>query len=223
MKKSNLLCVVGVLSIISGLSLKAQNASFLTNGLAAYYPFDGNANDESGNGQANNTTTSGVFGLISSNAFPANTWLHITYTRTSSQLAIFVNGRLEGTGSTTGPNDYSHGYIPKVGGNSGIDFDAFGGKIDDIRFYNRALSNEEVSELFEAESIALGIVTLPTVTIQRLQPTIDKTYRIEYKDDVSVTAWTSLVTNIVLTNTFFLYPDTSALNQPKRFYRLVAE
>ena len=33
-----------------GLAITASSQSFLTNGLVAYYPFSGNANDASGNG-----------------------------------------------------------------------------------------------------------------------------------------------------------------------------
>src|ERR1700733_13474149 len=50
-------------ALVAGLSLltfnsKAQPASFLTNGLVAYYPFNGNAIDASGNG--NNGTNYGA-------------------------------------------------------------------------------------------------------------------------------------------------------------------
>ena len=34
----------------TALALQVQAQSFITNGLVAYYPFNGNANDESGNG-----------------------------------------------------------------------------------------------------------------------------------------------------------------------------
>src|ERR1019366_3185308 len=48
------LLVVGL-----GLAVNGYSQSFLTNGLVAYYPFNGNANDASGNG--NNGT---VYGAI---------------------------------------------------------------------------------------------------------------------------------------------------------------
>src|SRR2546423_13412202 len=40
-----------ILSLSVTLLSRAQAQSFLTNGLIAYYPFNGNANDESGNGR----------------------------------------------------------------------------------------------------------------------------------------------------------------------------
>jgi hypothetical protein len=51
--------ILGVLAITLALAVEAQAQSFLTNGLVAYYPFNGNANDASGNGYngtAYNTT-----------------------------------------------------------------------------------------------------------------------------------------------------------------------
>jgi hypothetical protein len=42
--------LVAILAMILGLAVQVQAQSFLTNGLVAYYPFNGNANDASGNG-----------------------------------------------------------------------------------------------------------------------------------------------------------------------------
>ena len=48
----------GILTIALTLACRIQAQSFLTNGLVAYYPFNGNANDASGNG--NNLTNHGA-------------------------------------------------------------------------------------------------------------------------------------------------------------------
>src|SRR5271165_2960825 len=48
----------GILTITAALAVQVQGQSFLTNGLVAYYPFTGNANDASGNG--NNGTLNGA-------------------------------------------------------------------------------------------------------------------------------------------------------------------
>src|SRR6266481_5719305 len=49
---------LGTLTITCGLAVSGYAQSFLTNGLVAYYPFNGNANDASGNG--NNGTLVGT-------------------------------------------------------------------------------------------------------------------------------------------------------------------
>src|SRR6266481_7525752 len=49
---------LGTLTITCGLAVCGYSQSFLTNGLVAYYPFNGNANDASGNGS--NGTLEGI-------------------------------------------------------------------------------------------------------------------------------------------------------------------
>jgi hypothetical protein len=57
----------GVLAITASLAMQIHAQSFLTNGLVAYYPFNGNANDASGNGNNGTNhdaiTTTSKFGL----------------------------------------------------------------------------------------------------------------------------------------------------------------
>jgi hypothetical protein len=54
------LCIIALLFQLATFNLNAQQPAFLTNGLVAYYPFNGNANDESGNGN-NGSLLRGVF------------------------------------------------------------------------------------------------------------------------------------------------------------------
>src|SRR5580704_12112208 len=50
MKNTKKVRTVALLVIALGITVKLHAQSFLTNGLVAYYPFNGNANDASGNG-----------------------------------------------------------------------------------------------------------------------------------------------------------------------------
>lgn len=50
MKSIKSSCTVSLLALVFGLAVNGYSQSFLTNGLVAYYPFKGNANDASGNG-----------------------------------------------------------------------------------------------------------------------------------------------------------------------------
>src|SRR6185369_14598806 len=52
------LLIVGI-----GLAVNGYSQSFLTNGLVAYYPFNGNANDASGN--VNNANVQGTYQYLS--------------------------------------------------------------------------------------------------------------------------------------------------------------
>jgi hypothetical protein len=53
-----ILNIISIAALCACLSLTANAQSWLTNGLVAYYPFSGNANDASGNG--NNGTINGA-------------------------------------------------------------------------------------------------------------------------------------------------------------------
>ena len=60
--------ILGIIALSAALAVPAGAQSFLTNGLVAYYPFEGNANDTSGNGHNGTlfgTTSFGVdrFGI----------------------------------------------------------------------------------------------------------------------------------------------------------------
>ncbi len=59
MKITKILLTVSSLALPLGLAVNGNSQTFLTNGLVAYYPFNGNANDATGNGN-NGTIYGGV-------------------------------------------------------------------------------------------------------------------------------------------------------------------
>ena len=195
----------------------------LTDGLAAYYPFNGNANDESGNG--NNGTVYGAtlssdrfgnlnsaysfdgiddyvripdsdslditgdltisawlntdtsdFSIIFSNVLQVSphdgysleisqgkvrfmsgdqlfygntqlntgTWKHIAVTLSGTTATSYVDGVFDSSGTVGIPTTNT---IDQTIGASDLPFYFFQGIIDDIRIYNRALSEVEIQEL----------------------------------------------------------------------------
>ncbi len=70
----NIKTLFATLILAFGIIFYAQAQTFLTNGLLAYYPFNGNANDASGNG--NNATLAGNYQFVANGlgklAFEAN-------------------------------------------------------------------------------------------------------------------------------------------------------
>jgi hypothetical protein len=74
----------GILASTIALAVQGHTQSLLTNGLVAYYPFAGNANDASGNGNngfAENTySTTNQFGQVNSAlGFTGNSWVYVPY------------------------------------------------------------------------------------------------------------------------------------------------
>lgn len=228
---------IGILSLASGLAATASAQSSLTNGLVAYYPFNGDATDASGNG--NDGTTNGIawvsdrFGNANaacqfygnggsyvdippsmSLSFPdeitVSAWCAIegpgTYdprlisidnlgspSSSSYQLAFrpgtstlvflvntggsgfsaewtgsITNGQwihLAGVATRTAANLYVNGVLAASQPGPAISqspqptlfnigrltvplYDAFNGRMDDVRIYNRALSDSEIQQLY---------------------------------------------------------------------------
>ena len=220
--------------------------SFLTNGLVAYFPFNGNANDASGNGH--NATVYGTvlntdrFGktnaayhftggqyidipldcssqkpltyslwfnqdspaqwpdqaLIWNGTFDAagndlgiwnstnnlwvdyqtrmqyyssfvvtqHTWVHVTVTF-SDTVILYVNGQIIGQADYPS-QPVSRSSVTRLGKSQDFYDTSFEGVIDDVRIYNRALSSNEVAQLYSIELKASQTITfgaLPTKTL----------------------------------------------------------
>src|SRR5664279_2093476 len=72
----------GILTITAALAIQIHAQTFLNNGLVAYYPFNGNANDASGNGMDGvvygATLTADRFGLTNSAyRFDGSSWIQL--------------------------------------------------------------------------------------------------------------------------------------------------
>jgi hypothetical protein len=72
-------------------------------------------------------------------------WVHVAVTRadSSSEVAIFVNGLLDATGSHAGDTNVGSNPLIVIGANT-LDSRYFKGLIDEVRAYNRVLTQEEV-------------------------------------------------------------------------------
>lgn len=88
----------------------------------------------------NNSTMS----VFSTGIIEANTWMHVCGVFGDSQARIYVNGELKNTDSNAalGTGFDSQITLGAVGN------DIFPGALDDIKFHNYALNNEEVAELY---------------------------------------------------------------------------
>lgn len=96
-------------------------------------------------------------GSLASTPQPLDTWLHVTCTRTSGTLRIYINGILNASGAEgTGTPAYS--YPARFGtmfyqSLSPPNYNPLHGRMDELRIYNRALSAAEIG--------GLAITTLP--------------------------------------------------------------
>jgi hypothetical protein len=97
---------------------------------------------------------SGVAYFSSGYSMPATSrWYHVVMLRESGTTRFFVNGTRTANTSTTAPKTPT---AFTIGSNTGVRF--FNGLIDEVRIYNRALSPDEVAQLYIYEA------DLPTIT-----------------------------------------------------------
>jgi hypothetical protein len=81
--------------------------------------------------------------------FTANVWYHVVATRANGTMKIYVNAAKEGeTAYTNAQYFYPDLYL---GGHSTFNRWYFNGALDDLRIYNRALSDAEIQTIYYAE------------------------------------------------------------------------
>jgi hypothetical protein len=293
-----------------GLAVNGYSQSFLTNDLVAYYPFNGNANDASGNG--NNGTVYGAtlttdrFGSPASaydfngtNSYvgiPQNSVLNSLTTNFTLSAWIWQRGnitsgyriidkcpagepggwtfdalnctdqtanrlRLQTGGNDNscnvpGETDYSlmqwHHVVATASGTVGnVYLDGnldgsgdlgnvlvntldifigsahpahdsehhwFNGKIDDVRIYNRALSTNEVAELYAIES-GPRVDLIKAVKPLFLKLSLATNYQMQTSGDLKT--WTNYGAAFTATNTSMVYPQYFDVdNWNSLFFRL---
>jgi hypothetical protein len=145
MKITNI--VFGLFFICTSHGLDAQDESFLTNGLVAFYPLNGNANDVSGNGNngiaENTVAATNQFGQSNSAlSFTGNSWVFIPYSSalatTNYTVSLMFNSQtslqnicLVRSGAGPSPSDFYRGYeIATVDFNENFGFWEFDGLTD---------------------------------------------------------------------------------------------
>ena len=88
--------------------------------------------------------------VTTSSVFSTNEWYLVTGTRWNGGHSIFVNGTLEGQGSGSGTIEYRNAADPVLIGRNEARSETLDGQVSDVRIYNRALSESEVHDLYQA-------------------------------------------------------------------------
>jgi hypothetical protein len=102
-------------------------------------------------GGYNTITTVSNASSVSSKQLPVlSEWVHVTYTRSNTDIKLYLNGELKGSVTT---NDalpkYTTPAIFTMGTRYNKSEGFFKGAMDEVRIYDRALSATEVQELFK--------------------------------------------------------------------------
>ena len=95
-----------------------------------------------------------------------NGWTHIaaSFDDSTGTASIYIDGVLAGTQSGLSSIGYSGVTVTRIGAHSSANYD-FGGRIDDARIYDRALSTEEIAALSadnttSSDSVAITVQAL---------------------------------------------------------------
>jgi hypothetical protein len=101
-------------------------------------------------GGGNLPTSGGTFNgtcctfVIAPSVLPVNSWTHVAATYDGAQLRFYVNGAL--VASTLVSGSYQVNTNPLWIGGNAVYGEYFQGKLDDLRVYNRALTQAEIQE-----------------------------------------------------------------------------
>ena len=105
-----------------------------------------------------------------------------------------------------------------ISGANASSYSITGAQASHVGSYTVVVSNTAGSVTSSAADLILsGLIMLPTVVVDGIA---GRSYRLEFKNTVTDTGWTPLVTTNLPAARLF-YTDISATNQPKRFYRVV--
>jgi hypothetical protein len=92
------------------------------------------------------------------------TWMHLVFAKSSNQIELFINGVSvagEGLGPVEVPPDYGMTTKANIGARSNLT-QFFNGMIDDVVIYNRALTVQEVLQLYQQGVPCSAIPLTPT-------------------------------------------------------------
>ena len=140
---------------------------------------------------------------------------------------IFINGLFDSSIPASGTLIQGNAPV-KIGGNPIDSQQFFGGKLDDVRIYNRALSSNEVASLYALESQSTSPPPLTLTANLGSGPNFNLHLTgIPGQNYVLQTAtnllppiqWLPMLTNAANTNGVWRFTDTN-LNSAQKFYRV---
>ena len=165
-----------------------------------------------------------------------NVWYHLAGVRGSNYIQLYVNGQLEAQTSVDFPIGY--GDFPLYFGTTGESYwdHKFGGALDEVSLYNRALSASEIAAIYTAGrqgkcktptlvSIALSTGTppapplFPALTIAGLA---GQAYGVQASSSPlgRTNEWIGL-TNLMLSGSTGVWLDPAPALSAQRFYRVL--
>ena len=117
------------------------------------------SSDAPGRSAGGGTLGGGVHYLMAPTANPVNTWTYVALTYDGGTLRLYVNGTLAGSRAATGAIQTTTNPL-WLGGNQPYG-EYFNGLIDEVRVYNRALSQADIQTDMNTAIDSSGLLTAP--------------------------------------------------------------
>jgi hypothetical protein len=148
----------------------------------------------------------------------SNVWTHVVWVLATNRSTVYINGTSVST-STNGSANIGLHAPPLIGANSSespwVAF--FGGKIDDLRIYNRSLSAQEVCELYSTETPYGPCLSIFTAIELEFLSRTGKTYYVQASTNFQ--NWTNF--DGPISGDGNIWQKTYSIRgNPQRFYRV---
>ncbi len=143
----------------------------------------------------------------------------------SNNCVLYLDGEIAGGGTAPGPIPLASS-APVIGADLGCgDYSA--ATVDELAFYNRALSPSEIAAIYTAGSAGKCQEEQIRMFIRISQVEIcwtsqsNATYQLQYRSALTTNEWLPLLDCIRATNSTTCYFDAILPGQPQRYYRAV--
>ncbi|WIX76952.1 LamG domain-containing protein [Amycolatopsis carbonis] len=108
--------------------------------------------------KTSDSSAAGVTTVLSSEKAQTGAWTHLAgvYDSTAKKVRLYVNGDLAGTADWTSPWPASGEFALGRSASAGVGADYLGGAVDEVRTYDRVLSDSEVKSIVTLDNVAAG-------------------------------------------------------------------
>jgi hypothetical protein len=128
--------------------------------------YNPNSNERYFGGALTSNSLSSV-GAIDGQNRSLNEWRNYTLTYNGQKIRLYHNGSIVSENDGSGPIQYSN--LPLFFGTTSLDNQNFIGDLDDIALYNRALSQQEITALYQGGNTSNSCSVLPANLQQGLK------------------------------------------------------
>ncbi len=147
-------------------------------------------------------------------------WHHAAIQKDAGSIVLFLDGQRVGTTNVTSVKTHTNPLIVGAAGTPYIQASTnynFHGLIDELRFYDRTLSEAEIRALYAQGILSLRMEGSPLRVCWRSQTGL--TYQVQYRASLTTGTWTAFGSPILGDGNWQCVPVDGAV--PSRFYRMV--